>query len=254
MSDIAKNIKSLRKKNKISQEELAGKLYVTRQTISNYENGKSNPDIETLQQLAEVFGTDIDSMIYGERKRVSNKYIIQTSVLLAISLILVVMLYMFIDRVNSTPYMSSGKHVIELIEVIHCNPPLLPVGLFAIGVFVVRLIIQIAAGKPLEFMYKKIVHYFSLVFIITYVIFMLPYMIGFAGAAINRFRFLNAITSDSDYSYTVDFGEFLNRVYFHYSVVWYPKYKYLFFVLSMILGCLFSLTSTIKKQIVKEKV
>ncbi|MDN5314921.1 MAG: hypothetical protein PWP10_3671 [Clostridiales bacterium] len=51
MSDIAKNIKSLRKKNKISQEELAGKLYVTRQTISNYENGKSNPDIETLHTL-----------------------------------------------------------------------------------------------------------------------------------------------------------------------------------------------------------
>lgn len=253
MSDIAKNIKSLRKKNKISQEELAGKLYVTRQTISNYENGKSNPDIETLQQLAEVFGTDIDSMIYGERKRVSNKYIIQTSVLLAISSILVVMLYMFIDRVNSTPYMSSGKHVIELIEVIHAISPLLPVGLFAIGVFVVRLIIQIAAGKPLEFKYKKIVHYFSLGFIVTYVIFMLPYMIGFAGAAIHRFRFLNAITSDRDYSYTVDFGEFLNRVYFYYSVVWYPKYKYLFFVFSMSLGCLFSLTSTIKKQVNREK-
>lgn len=103
MSDIAKNIKSFRKKNKISQEELAGKLYVTRQTISNYENGKSNPDIETLQQLAEVFGTDLDSMIYGERKRVSNKNVIQTSVLLAISLILVLLLYMFIDRVTSNP-------------------------------------------------------------------------------------------------------------------------------------------------------
>ncbi len=68
MSDIPNNIKKHRKEFNISQEELAKKLYVTRQTISNYENGKSNPDIETLLQLAEIFNTDIDSLLYGEHK------------------------------------------------------------------------------------------------------------------------------------------------------------------------------------------
>lgn len=253
MSDIAKNIKSFRKKNKISQEELAGKLYVTRQTISNYENGKSNPDIETLQQLAEVFGTDLDSMIYGERKRVSNKNVIQTSVLLAISLILVLLLYMFIDRVTSNPYIMSSENIIALIEVVQSIWPLLPVGIFAIGVFGARLIIQIAAGKPLDFKHKKIVHYFSLGFVVAYFIFMLPYMIGFAGAAINRFRWQNSDPADRYYSYAIDFGDFLNKFYFYYIAGWFPKYKYLFFAAFMSLGCLFSLTSTIKKQVNKEK-
>lgn len=41
MRDIGKNIKHLREVNKLSQEQLAEKLFVTRQTVSNYETGVS---------------------------------------------------------------------------------------------------------------------------------------------------------------------------------------------------------------------
>lgn len=51
MSSIGKNIKSIRKRNNMSQEDLSNKLFVTRQAVSNWETGKSNPDIETIKKL-----------------------------------------------------------------------------------------------------------------------------------------------------------------------------------------------------------
>ena len=65
MANISKNIKQIRIKNKMTQEELAEALFVTRQTISNYETGKSNPDIETILKIAEVFKVDANTVIYG---------------------------------------------------------------------------------------------------------------------------------------------------------------------------------------------
>ena len=48
MRDIGKNLKQLREQKGLKQEQLAELLFVTRQTVSNYENGRSRPDIETL--------------------------------------------------------------------------------------------------------------------------------------------------------------------------------------------------------------
>jgi len=63
--DIGKNIRELRTRRRLSQDELAEKLFVTRQTISNYENGKSRPDVEMLMKIAEVLDTDMNSVLYG---------------------------------------------------------------------------------------------------------------------------------------------------------------------------------------------
>lgn len=48
MRDIGKNIKALRKKKGMTQEALAEALFVTRQTVSNYETGRSRPDLDML--------------------------------------------------------------------------------------------------------------------------------------------------------------------------------------------------------------
>ena len=52
MGDIGKNIRALRMRKKLSQDQLAQILHVTRQTISNYETGRSRPDVEMLAELA----------------------------------------------------------------------------------------------------------------------------------------------------------------------------------------------------------
>lgn len=72
MRDIGKNIKQLRVQKNMTQDELAEKLFVTRQTVSNYETGKSRPDVDMLVMISEVFETDIQQVIYGpEPKRIS---------------------------------------------------------------------------------------------------------------------------------------------------------------------------------------
>ena len=54
MANIAKNIRRLRTAQNMTQDQLAEALHVTRQTVSNYETGRSRPDADTLVLLAQV--------------------------------------------------------------------------------------------------------------------------------------------------------------------------------------------------------
>lgn len=65
MRDIAKNIKNQRERRNLTQEDLAERLFVTRQTISNYETGRSRPDVEMLIKIADALETDPNSLLYG---------------------------------------------------------------------------------------------------------------------------------------------------------------------------------------------
>ena len=57
------NLVELRKIHDLSQEELADKIGVSRQTLSKYETGESLPDIEKCKLLADVFGVSIDDLL-----------------------------------------------------------------------------------------------------------------------------------------------------------------------------------------------
>lgn len=65
---IAKNIKKFREQKNISQSELAEKLNVTRQAVSNWETGKTQPDINTLHKIADMLEISIDELIYGNKR------------------------------------------------------------------------------------------------------------------------------------------------------------------------------------------
>ena len=56
-------IKDLRKERRISQEELASRLEVTRQTVSKWELGDSTPDLDKLVLLAELFEISLDELV-----------------------------------------------------------------------------------------------------------------------------------------------------------------------------------------------
>ena len=64
--EIESQIKKLRNAQGLSQEELAEKIYVTRQTISNWENEKSYPDIHSLLALSSIFEISLDQLIKGD--------------------------------------------------------------------------------------------------------------------------------------------------------------------------------------------
>lgn len=61
------NLMELRKYHAMSQEELAERIGVSRQTLSKYETGESLPDIEKCKALADVFGITVDDLISYEK-------------------------------------------------------------------------------------------------------------------------------------------------------------------------------------------
>lgn len=64
--DISNQIKTRREVMGLSQEQLAEKLYVSRQTISNWERDKTYPDVQSLLMLSILFGTSIDTLVKGD--------------------------------------------------------------------------------------------------------------------------------------------------------------------------------------------
>lgn len=66
MNQLAQQIRVLRTTNNLSQDELAEKLYISRQAVSKWENGEATPDIDKLVQLAEIFGVSLDYLVLGK--------------------------------------------------------------------------------------------------------------------------------------------------------------------------------------------
>ena len=64
--ELGKQIKKHRQEAHLSQEELANRVYVSRQTISNWENDKSYPDVNSLVLLSEIFQISLDNLIKGD--------------------------------------------------------------------------------------------------------------------------------------------------------------------------------------------
>jgi len=64
--EIGKQIRKYRGVLRLSQDELADKVYVTRQTVSNWENERNYPDIRSLVLLSNVFGVSLDILVKGD--------------------------------------------------------------------------------------------------------------------------------------------------------------------------------------------
>jgi AbrB family looped-hinge helix DNA binding protein len=66
------NLLELRKLHNMSQEELADRIGVSRQTLSKYETGESLPDVEKCKAIADVFGTSLDDLVSYEKESEEN--------------------------------------------------------------------------------------------------------------------------------------------------------------------------------------
>ena len=66
MNKVNSMIKRLRLEKNLNQEQLAEQLHVTRQAVSNWETGKTQPDIDTLSRIAEYFAVSVEYLIYGK--------------------------------------------------------------------------------------------------------------------------------------------------------------------------------------------
>lgn len=99
MRDVGKNIREARQGRGLTQDELAERLFVSRQTVSNYELGRTRPDIDMLEKLAQVLETDLNTLLYSppdreEKRRVLKKKLLRLLIAAGIGLGLLA-LYMY---------------------------------------------------------------------------------------------------------------------------------------------------------------
>ncbi len=71
--EIGNQLKMHRERLGISQEELAGRIYVSRQTVSNWETGRTYPDLQSLLLLSEQFGTSTDALVKGDLAKMEEE-------------------------------------------------------------------------------------------------------------------------------------------------------------------------------------
>lgn len=70
--NFSKQLKKYRELNHFSQEALAEKIYVTRQTISKWENDKSYPDLQNLIALSILFDISLDELVKGDMDKMKK--------------------------------------------------------------------------------------------------------------------------------------------------------------------------------------
>ncbi len=66
--EIEKKLKDARANAGLTQEQVAEKIMVSRQTISNWENGKSLPDIISIMNLSDLYQISIDELLKGDKR------------------------------------------------------------------------------------------------------------------------------------------------------------------------------------------
>lgn len=71
--NLSKQIKQYREQLGFSQEALAEKIYVSRQTISNWENERSYPDVHNLLLLSVLFDVSLDELVKGDVEQMKEK-------------------------------------------------------------------------------------------------------------------------------------------------------------------------------------
>ncbi len=77
--NFSERLKEIRKKEGISQEQLAEKIGVSRQAITKWETGKGLPDVENMMIIAEIFKTTIDELLTDSVTKENPKTIVYTS-------------------------------------------------------------------------------------------------------------------------------------------------------------------------------
>lgn len=76
MANISKNIKRLRKENNLTQDALAERLFVTRQTVSYWETGRSQPALDMLGDLATALNCSPLDIISAKKQKMTSEHFV----------------------------------------------------------------------------------------------------------------------------------------------------------------------------------
>ncbi len=173
MKDIGKNIKEIRVTKSMTQDELAEKLFVTRQTISNYENGRSRPDIDTVIKLAEVLEIDTNAILYGPPQSEAKSQNIRKLIFPIILLIVLGSIYIVLSVIFRD---VSVRYELVLPKYL-TNMTLRPVVMFLLGWVIFSVIGLFCNWQFLSSRWLKIVRYVLWTILGIMIVFPIPFIV-----------------------------------------------------------------------------
>ena len=118
--EIGKMLKEKRAEHELTQEELSEKIFVSKKTISNWETGKTPPDLDSLIRLANLFDLSLDNLLLEGSSIVENiKHDMELKTLRVIQIcnILISLCTMLVVFVSDLPYLV----LIAFVVIGGCN-------------------------------------------------------------------------------------------------------------------------------------
>lgn len=199
MADIGKNIRLLRMQKGMTQDELAEKLFVSRQTVSNYETGRSQPDIDTLLRIAESLGVEAQHLLYGspdtEEQLAAKKRTIAACFAVA-GLVIVYHLLTQLRKAYTPRFLMVGLGY-SLVLLLR------PMLFLLAGWTVMQLAAVLTKARPLQTRWAKGVFWCVVAFLMIYFVLVLP-MCGWA--LWSDLEVLRLHLSGEDFNYSRSFS------------------------------------------------
>lgn len=216
MQTVGKNIRVMRTQQNITQDELAERLFVSRQTVSNYETGRTKPDIDMLMRISEVLEVDVQSLLYGspttQARRTEKRRLIISCTMLAV----LVILYALIDQRNLSahPLYMMGLPLLLALVLRPC--------LFLIAGWTLMQGASLLPKVKLSQYYAKHARRAIVALLIAYFLLILPFCMGALSLDWHAWQHHMSGTgqafSKSFYLPVVnELGRFIIR---HYSILW----------------------------------
>jgi len=205
MRDIGKNIRDLRIKKDLTQEELAEQLHVTRQTVSNYENGKSRPDVEMIGQIAQLLEVDVNTVFYGppvpEEQKRSRRWLILQTVVMVLLFVFGLVIRSYLKELRSRTYLGGPYILFRLLY----DPALY----LYFGWWLIQTILLTLRPKPPEYRWlgKARKGIFLLLAVVSVIL--LPYIFYFF---LSIYRYLTTDRVNMAFPYIPVYGEISNIV------------------------------------------
>jgi len=172
MHSISKNLKKIRTDRGWTQQQMADVLFVTRQTVSSWENGKSMPDLNMLTDISEKLDIDVNILLYGYQKNdtdIRNNMIV-SSVLVLSAIISYLWVLPHISRICAVTFCSFDRYFVYFM--------IFPIFSFSAA----RWLIQVAKFKNIipasvNFKQGERIRKVIQISIIIYVVLLAPYVI-----------------------------------------------------------------------------
>lgn len=119
--DVGTYLKELRLSHNLTQKELASRLHITHQAVSNWEKGKALPDISILSQLGDLYGVSIDNILLKEETKEQNRHIVRRRVFSVLGLIMSLTFISFFLHYQRHIITTIGFVMLTLILSILCS-------------------------------------------------------------------------------------------------------------------------------------